>query len=441
MMKRELGTFERAMVFANGYFPFNAVVALKMSNGPAEDILKQALHYLQQRHPMLGVHLHKEKKHWSLVSEGTPAIPLETVTRKDENQWESIVEDELNSHIDALTGPLIRVTYLAAGDNGAACELVVTFLHVIMDATSGTNILHEILSICHAINTGNTGKTGEAPRGFQPLEPRPPAEIFFPPSFKGPRRWGSLFWFMLRQMGDEFRFRLKTLRKRKAPIYPSGKCKILTIKLPPEMTPLIYKRSRQKRVTVNNLFNAAMLMAVQKHLYDGQALPLRHFNFSDLRPYLSPPPEPHHLGCYFSMMRLTVPMRKKTGQIDIWELTQEINDLFYSALKGADKFCAHLMSEAVTKMMMKANSSRMSAAALSFTGSAQFDTHYGPTEVRDIHAFVSNGVLGPEYTASARKFNRHFYWDILYLDSDMGPEKAAAIAEEIRSILAAVTAE
>jgi hypothetical protein len=61
--------------------------------------------------------------------------------------------------------------------------------------------------------------------------------------------------------------------------------------------------------------------------------------------------------------------------------------------------------------------------------------------VQDFHAYPSNFVVGPEYSAAARLFNNQIYWDILYLDSDMDQNRAGVLANDIRTILESAVEE
>jgi len=437
-MRRKLGNMETAQAFTNEHYPFNAVIILRMTNGPSEETLKTLLEYLQHRHPLLGVHILKEKNRYFFVSEGTPGILPKVVARQNSEHWKQVAEEELNCKLDIFTGPLVRFTYLTSSANNKESEIVITFQHSVMDAISGANLLHEMLSFCQEIESRGAVNVIEKFKKLKPLPFLPSVEAFFPPSFKGIRRKWNVFLFILRQMGDEFRYRLHTRGKRKAPMHPAGRCKILPMKLSEETTDALLKCSRKKRITLNNLLTAAILMAAHKHLYDGHTRPLRHINTADLRPYLNPPLDPQYFGSYFSMMLFSVRMKKNPG---VWELAQEINDIIYSSLKRGDKFCANVLSDQMMRAVFRFKSFRMAATAMSFTGPALLEKNYGKIGIQDIHAFVSNFVVGPEYTALVHLFDNHIYWNILYLDSDMDHEQAMVIAEEIRTILESAAKE
>lgn len=426
-MKRYLGNFETAQAITNDHYPYNAVIALRLTNGPPGETLEQALTYLQKRHPLLKVLLHKKKKRYFFqTDENIPEIPLKIVERNDGRHWKRVVEEELNTHLDIYVNPALRMTYLVDPGPQKENEMVVTFQHTVMDAVSGGNFIHELLSICQNLSPDHT------PELFEAMEPLPPAEALFPPIHKGLRRKWKTFRFILRQVADEFRFRRGTKGKRIPPIDLAGKTRILTMTLPQEVTEALYKRSRKKRISVVNMLNAAMLMAVHKHLYNEIDISLRHVSFADLRPYLKPPPDNRYLGCYMTILRFTLGLKK---QISVWDMALEMGKITHEAFKRGDKFYSSLLSPQMMRAVFRFNAFRMGATALSFGGPLVLSQHYGETDVHNVHVFVSNFGLGPEYAAQVRLFDRSLYWDIIYLDSDMDHEQARQITDEIYSIL------
>jgi hypothetical protein len=431
-MNRRLGCFETAEIITNEHFAFNVVAALRLADGPSIETLKEVIEYLRRRHPRLRVHVRKQKKRYYFEAEGTPSIPVKILDREDDSHWQRVVEDEANTLVDIFKDAPVRVTYLKGPGNEKLSELVITFMHVITDAPSAAALLHELLTLCGRKEKGT--ELGDV----QELEPLPAAETFFPPSHKGFRKKWNNFKFLLRQVGDEFRFRFRSRGCRKAPLNPPTRGRVLTMSLSGETSASLFKSCRKRRITANNLFNAATLMAVQKYLYNGQAVPLRNFNFADLRPYLNPPADAHHLGSYVAMARETIQVPENP---QTWDLARKIGNIYYDSYKRGDKFCFYLLSPTVMKTVTRFKSFRMSAAAMSFTGTLPLDKQYGKIEVRNLHSFVSNFDLGPEYTAQVRYFDKQVTWDILYLESDMDHELAVQMADEIRTILESAVKE
>jgi NRPS condensation-like uncharacterized protein len=425
-MKRELGTFERAQVFTNEHYPFNAVVVIRLRNGPGENTVRKALNLLQKRHMLLRTHVIKEKKRYYFVSENTKDLPLTIIKRKNNEQWQQVAENELDQRIDIFKDPPMRMIYITDIGSHTKSEIVATFQHVAMDASSGAELLNQFLTFCERI------ESHQDYNGFYELSTLPAAEIFFPKAYQGLRGTINNFRFFMRQIWAELLYRIGTKNIKKAPIHESGRCKILTMTLPKDTTSALYKQCRKKRITINNLFNAAIMIAVQKHLYQSKSMPIKNFNFANLRPYLEPPLGSEYLGSYFSMVSFTAKIKENP---DTWETARRINEITYKSLKSGDKFSNHLLSPVMMKALIKSKSFRMAHAAMSFTGPLLLSNLYGEIEVLDVHAFVSNFTLGPEYTAQVRLFAKEIIWDILYLDSDMDRQLAQVIADEIRTIL------
>jgi len=180
------------------------------------------------------------------------------------------------------------------------------------------------------------------------------------------------------------------------------------------------------------LMNAALVLAVNRHLYAGEALPTQSFVFADLRPYTIPPTGVEQLANYISMMRFTVDV---SGEMNFWELAQALHKKIYITLKSGDKFSAALMSETLLKMFTKIKSMRFGATALNYSGNVPLKTQYGDIKLVGLHGFVSGYDLGPEMASQARLFKDEVWWDFIYLDSDMDAALAESILAEIKLIL------
>jgi hypothetical protein len=428
-MKRKLGIFEMAQTISGEYMPFNAVGILHLINSPKPDVVQRSLLMLQDRHPILKMRITKEKGQYYFVSESTPEIHLDILKRESADHWRPVCEEELNHTFDIEKGPLVRLRYVYSEVLPAEAEIVLTCHHSIIDAVSVVRIFHELLSLCDTLR-----KNGE-PQDLSPLPLLLPEESYYPAPFKGLSAKSHILRFMFTQMGDEIQYRRLTRGKRKPPIHDRARCCIFTAKLSPEHTDGVIRQSRKNRVSLNSCLSAAMILSVTNNLYDNQDLPIRHFTFADLRPYLKPPVTENNLGSYHSMMRLTVPVHKDQN---FWDLAQQVNQKVYLASKKGHKFVQPLLSAKMMRMFIGMKKMRMATTALSYPGVTKIQPAYGETQVKDVHGFVSNFPIGPEFTATARIFDRQLLLDTVYLDSDMDRTKAQLISDEILAILQSV---
>lgn len=436
-MRRELGTFETAATLTNERHAFVVVVVVRLAAAKSPERLRYALDALQRRHPPLAVRIVEHGGCFRYEPEGTPRIPLRVVERAGEEHWREVTERELDARIDAVRGPLARCTFLAPpeplGDTPA--EILLSFHHAIVDAASGTALVGELLRLCGPADGPVEPAVDEAPS-------LPPVEDLFPPAYRGIRGALRSVGFLARQMADEAVYRLRTRRARPAPAAAPAGCRILPVRLPREETSALVRATRRRRVTLNAALGAAFLLAVHRHLPEAAAdrehsRPMRYMTFADLRPYLKPPVGNDALGGYLAMMRYTTRVEGKSGESGrdsaepFWGLARRITDQVAAGSRRGDKLWSVLFSEKVMRMMLGQRAERMAHTAVSYSGVTRLDAE----GVRELHAFVSNIPVGPEYTALARMFGGELLLDVLYLDTDMDPARARTVADGILAAL------
>ncbi len=416
-MKRPLGVFEHTQAFANAHFPFNVVVVLRLSGAPSADTLERAFGLLRGRHPLLGVRIQGPDKAPWFDTEDVPPMPLRQLPRCSDEDWQAVAEEELNSSFDLERGPLVRAAYLGPAEQDRRAELLLVFQHLIMDAASGIGLLRELLERCADLQAGR--------------EPPEPELLLYPPvaedCFTPAMRRGQI-GFLLRQLTDELRYRWHSRGKRQPGIFAEGRSRILPMQLSEQVAGALVQRCRRQRVTLNSALCTAMLRVAKRRLYGGGERLLRNFVFANLRPYMDPPLPTDNLGSCFAMMRHTT---RVAEDCDFWDLARSLNNQLYQAAKRGEKYHNLLMSWRVITMMLRQNRFRLSHTALGYTGVADLARDYDGMHLHGLHAFVSNFVQGPEYTAQARLFDGRLWWDFVYLDCDMDRDKAESMAREI----------
>ena len=425
-MKRELGTFERALMIADRHAPFHIVSVLHLEAAPSPQIVRSALKVLQDHHPFLSACLLREPGRAYFAALSDPGLPFHVLPRWNDAHWMDVAELEMGNRIDTSTGPLFRCTYLYDAAHERA-EIILTLYHAIADAASMARLMHELLKVCASFGNEKT-----VPVSRQMPE-SPPVENRFPAAFRGLRLSLHMLRYTLAQLSDEISYRMQTRGKRIPPLHQHPtRGHILSIQLPEDLVDELSRRARLEKLTLNSLLNAAMLLAVNRELYAGQHVPMRTFSFANLRAYVDPPLSDEELACYISMLRYTVPVE---GGIDFWQLARDLHEKIYSSLKSGDKFVANLMTKSLIKVVTGLKSFRMSATALNYNGVVPIEPSYGTMKVTGIHGFISAYDLGPELSAQALLFNDQLFWDFIYLDADMTRDEAIAITEEIRTIL------
>lgn len=424
-MKRELGSLERSFVIADRHAPFHIVSVLRLENAPPPHVLDQALRVLQSHHPLLAACLREKDGKFQFEQLAKLDIVFHTLPRWNTEHWIAVTEIELASRLDVSTGPLFRCIYLyeARREQG---DLILSFFHAIADAASISHLLHELLTTAASYLDQRTSPTYE-------LTPAPPVEARFPSTFRGLGLMAHTLRYGFQQMREELAYRRATRGERTPSVHQQPRRgHILSLSLPEDVLEAFAQRARREGVTLNSALNAAMLLAVNRHLYAGKRVPMRTMSFANLRPYVQPPLRDQELACYVSMLRYTVAVE---GGMDFWSLARDMHQKIYSSFKSGDKFVAATMAESLMKMVTRLRSFRMSATALNYSGVIPLQPQYDEIKVTGLHGFVSVYDLGPEFSAQAQIFNHQLVLDFMYLDDDMNREEAQAIVEEVKSIL------
>jgi len=269
----------------------------------------------------------------------------------------------------------------------------------------------------------------------------PPVEDFFPAPYRGLRGGLRLAGFVARQVADELRYRRRSRHLRQPPVVESARCRILPVELSAAASAALVQRSRRRRVTLNGVLNAALLLAVQRHLYAARRRPLRYITFANLRPYLRPPLPADRLGCAITMLRYTAEL---APDADLWPLADAISRQVDAGGRRGEPFLALRLSAPMMRATLRRGDQRMAASAVSYSGVARFGegaTGDGIVTVRASHAFVSNLGLGPELTAQARWFRGRLQLDFVVLDADLDEERARTLVDDVLATLTAAGAE
>lgn len=422
---RPLRGFEQAMCITDEVAPFSVVSVLRLTGQLPASAVRTALDALQRRHPLLRASIRPEGKGYAYHFDTAGPIPLEVVERAHPDSWIAAAEDELGRRIDQVAGPLIRCRYLFDQSGG---DLIVTIPHNILDAACAAPLFAELLALCAGQPPGSTDDTAG--------EGRLPASALYPKEYTGVRFALAAAAQMGRQMADEMKFRWYSRGVRKAPIFETGRCHILPIRLPAALTTALVQASRRHRITLNAILSAGMVSAVQRGLYPSPRVPLRHIIFTDLRPRLRTTVPGTVIGCFLTLFRLTVMVERARG---FWPLAAQIQESTLRAAKSGERFLANSMSPDTMKMIFGLKAFRMGATAFSYAGPIDLRAAGGTFDVTGVHSFAANMTLGPEYSALVRLFRGELWWDIVYLDSDMDAAKAQQIANEMQTILEEAT--
>jgi len=423
--KRLMAGIEHSLTISNEFSPFNAVCVVKIEGHLDMEKLRKAFAALQRRHRQLRTRIVAEKGSYFFAYDNVGPVPVVSAERKSADDWIAVVEDELDRRMDITAGPLLRCFFLqSASEPGGESEIILTFNHAILDASSGLPLLREFLRACTEEQVDLGPEISE--------EGVLSARSLFPPKLSGFGFIRAAGAHLIRQMADEAGYRWRARGCRKPPMKDSVRNRILPMRLSKSLTDALIRATRRERITMNAILTAGLMLATKRHLYPLRDTPFRNITFADLRPYLGTPVSDSILGCYMGMCRFTIQMQDRP---DFWKLAREVHDTIYKSNRRGERFLNSALSPGMMKMIIGTKAMRMGTTAISYAGPISMGEEKGPIRVRGLHAFTTNLTIGPEFSALARLFQGEIWLDCLYIDSDMDSQKAGQIAAEIRAIL------
>lgn len=424
---RPLAGLERAMCITDEHTPFNVVAVLRIEGELPAAAVRGALDRLRQRHRLLRAGIVKDGGGYAFRFEVAGPIPLETRERPAGDGWIEAAQDELARRLDLASGPLARCLYLRGPGGG---DLIVTLHHAILDAASAVHLFGELLALCAGATPPGDGALLSAEGAVAPTE-------LYPDGYKGLGFARATTAYMAGQVADEAQFRWRSRGARTPPIADAARCCFLPVRFPAALSAALLEASRRRRVTLNAILSAGMMLAVQRRLYPMKRqparVPLRHVVFADLRSRLRTPVPDAVLGCLLTMFRFTVQVGVEGG---FWAVAREIQERTRAAGRSGERYLAYSLSPGMMQALFKLKAFRMGATALSYSGPLAVPTSFGSFEVTAVHAFPANMPVGPEYSALVRLFRGELCWDIAYLDSDMDEATAREIAADMQALLA-----
>lgn len=421
---RALSQLEQSFTITNADYPLAAVCVLRLKNGPSDQVLQSSINKLQKYFPFLQAFINEKNGHyWFEKDNNERSVHLKVLQRPDDNYWLKLTRKELNLGFDHSTSPLMRATYLKASPQS---ELILSFHHAILDSVFLLSFIDHLLTIAGEEEAGQSALISTLPR---PVASSPLLADVLPAGFRMPRLLMRLFPFIFRQLKNDLIYKQRSRSVKDSPIPSSSDNDILTLGFSKEETISLIKWSRAKKLTLNSIIEACMLLLVNQYNYLGRKKMMRMVRFANLRPYLHPPVKNIVEGSFIAMMRFDVPLSQGDKIIQV---AKHLDQQFIKSAKRGDKFLFSILSKFLIKKSFREKKERLSACALSFAGPVQLKAQYGNIEVSDLHSFITNNCLGPELSGFGKICFNKLSLDINFLTAETSKEKAKMMCRDLK---------
>jgi NRPS condensation-like uncharacterized protein len=267
-------TFERGHIFMPGY---NVLMVARIKGKFSETALRTAIQKIQQRHPLLGVHIEFDGNHQAwFTSRNTLDIPLKVYPRTSDKAWLEACCEENKIPFQLDTGPLLRVIWVK---DSSVSELILLGQHAICDGTSLVYLMRDLLTYL-----------GDPTIKVEVLDDLPTID-------KAINLEKIKLNFILKRIitklteiwkHNEIIFNYQDFAPLQK-VFNEGNYQILSYELSPEETEELIQKSREHSVTVNSLLYSALISAqieiegTEKKYLQNILLPI------SLRPYMDTP--------------------------------------------------------------------------------------------------------------------------------------------------------
>lgn len=412
---RRLNHIEEAFTVMNAAHPLSAVITLHLSPVPNEDDLKKAVYEIQQRHHLLRAGIRNVKGVRSFYE--LPHDQKISVNFSSRYQdWEKLVEYRLNRRI-AETGPLMQLDLFAEPGRNEGI-IVVSFHHAIIDGNSARVILDEILKSLAGEKIATKSQLSKNPE-YVSLRPQ--------------NLTRKLSGFIKGQFKEEWQYRRQGFIRKPA---SHSENKILHLRFSEQFTRDLQSVCNETRLNINNLLLAALTLSILKNKYPVKKSGIaRIVNFANVGLSLRPRISPEDLGCYISMLRLTILLTPEESVISL--ATKIKKQLVIAGRQDQIKLMAWL-SKYLVRFTLLIKSTRLGISALSYIGHLNLSEVYGKYRLVDVKAFISNNQYGPEFSGFGKILHNRLGLDLNYLSAETSDREAQTIAHDLHEILSQV---
>jgi NRPS condensation-like uncharacterized protein len=308
-MKRNLLFLERVL-FGDGSEPFHGVYALKINGQLNYGQLGAALARLQEKYSMLrtAVGIGTNGVPYFHTPLSRPDIPLRTVERTGDDDWNRETVRELGTSFDIQNGPLLRVTWIRSAE---VSDLIMAFHHCMCDGGSGVALLNDLL----ALLDDPQAEIGKAP-AFQSISDLIPAEILHNRRNRFKAKLSAALVYAGLSLGSLF---IST--KNKSVPRPGGPRSgaprkgdyLINWKLGAEQSKALFTHCKQQGVTVNTAIGLALMEAFKT--INGTGAHGKATCPVDIRRYM---PEVKRDMLFSYGLALNISLKKSTGA-GFWE--------------------------------------------------------------------------------------------------------------------------
>ena len=428
---RNLGCTEQAMEKLNSRAKTWNIVTISRIKGPLRaEILRQALDMIQLRHPQLNSRIVRSRKRLCFQTQGTAKIPLRIVETIASEQWQEVVQEEMNQAIDS-SKCLMRAVLVHIQSNSLENYLITTGHHAVGDGLSSIHLHSEILTYCQQIVSGN--RINPVPS----LPALPPVEELLPTWTQKLTGKISSTIFLLQLGLQKIWHRPQTLGFEKYVPITQRRCDIVHRQLNQELTQQLINCCRQENTTVNSALCAAMMFVIASQITKnhGKDIRVNCLSYLDLRRYLEPRISDEQMTVLASSIMGFYTIQKNTS---FWELTREVKQKFEASIKGGDMFKMVLLAKHLINFSLTYPKEVAATVSVSNAGRVNIPHIYGKLELEEISFVGSHALYAGMFITHASTFQGRMLLNFVFSEPSISRQRMETIVNQVISYISHV---
>jgi len=384
-INRKLGQLEETMEILNQRAKtWNVVTISRIRGNLQETVLRQSLDIIQYRHPALNSHIINSRNSYYYQSKGTGKLPLQVVNIRESQEWESVVNTEMNQVIDS-SKYLLRVVLVKILNQQNINYLITTTHHAITDGLSSIQLHSEILTYCQKITEGKSVPAVTTLAALPPVEKLLPAWIN---SFQG--KIGRIY-LLLNIAFQKYWNQPKALRVEKYVPISVRRCEIIHRQLSEETTQQFIQQCRQENTTVQSALCAALMLTVCKQLTKSHEDTIRVscLSYLDLRRRLQPEISEENMTVLAASL---MKFYRITNNISLWELARKVKHNLNKKIHQGEIFQMIYLAKHLIDFSLLFPNQISPTVSVSNVGKVNISDTYGELELEEI-SFVGSHAL------------------------------------------------
>ena len=394
---RKLGQLEQTMEILNQRAKtWNLVTISRIQGNIQATVLRQSLDIIQYRHPVLNSHIINSENSYYFQSAGTGKLPVRVVNIVEIQEWEAVVNAEMNQVIDS-SKYLLRVVLVKVLNQPNINYLITTTHHAITDGLSSIQLHSEILTYCQEITEGKSIPV------VNTLEHIPPIEKLLPAWTNSFKNKLSRIALLLNIAFQKYLNPAKTLKVENYVPISQRRCEIIHRQLSEESTQKFIQKCRQENTTVQSALCAALMLTVCKQITQSYEdhIKLSCLSYIDLRKRLE-----HRINAENMTVLATSLMGfyRVKNNISIWELARNIKKDLNKKINQGEIFNMIFLAKHLINFALLFPNQVSATISVSNVGNVNIPCVYGELELKEISFVGSHALYAGMFIVHAATF-------------------------------------